>query len=160
MKVYVVEYFDYDEHYIKGIFTDEKEACIFKESISDKENDTCLFIKSYDLTDHMYDVSKYKFFKYYYLTYAPFTKYPVVSIDEQTGVEGITNKEFLDSPDNIRLVNQYVRTYIKADSIEEAETKFYDLYADAINKYYVDNNITKQNGKIKTWKKPLHTGNW
>ena len=24
MKVYVVEYFDYDEHIIKGIFTDEK----------------------------------------------------------------------------------------------------------------------------------------
>ena len=160
MKVYVVEYFDYDEHIIKGIFTDEKEACIFKESITDKDNDTKLFIESYDLTDHMYDVSKYKFFKYYYLTYAPFTKYPVVYIDEQTGVEGITNREFLDSSDDIQLVKHYVRTYIKADSIEEAETKFYDLYADAINKYYVDNNITKQNGKIKTWKKPSHTDNW
>ena len=155
MKVYAVKYCDYEENYIKGIFKDEVEAAIFKEeNDKDNDNDNCLFIEEYDLIEGKYDTSKYKTFTYYNLYYKTFSKYPIESLYKYIGVEGITDKSFVESVDDIILDTDYVNIFIKADSKEEAESKFYDLYEEAMNNHYKKENIIKQNGKIKTWKRP------
>lgn len=153
MKIYAVKYCDYEETYIKAIFKDEIEAAIYKEE-NDKDNDNGLFIEEYDLIEGKYDTSKYKTFTYYELDYKPFSKFPIDCLNRYTGIEGITDKLFIESMNDISLYDGESTVFIKANSKEEAESKFYDLYEEAMNNYYKKENITKQNGKIKTWKRP------
>ena len=158
MKVYEVKYCDYDEDYTKAIFKDEIEAAIYKEE-NDKDNDNCLFIEEYDLIEGKYDTSKYKTFTYYKLYYKPFSKYPIESLNRCIGIEDITDKLFITSINDISLYDEDAIAFIKADSDEEAESKFYDIYEKVINTHYKKENITRQNGKIKTWKRPKKEAN-
>ena len=153
MIVYKVTYCDGEENYTKAIFKDEIEAAIYKEE-NDKTNNNCLFIEEYDLIEGKYDTSKYKTFTYYELDYIPFSKCPIDCLNKYTGIEGITDKSFIESINDISLYDGNAIAFIKANSKEEAESKFYDIYEEAMNNHYKKENITRQNGKIKTWKRP------
>jgi len=143
MKVYIVYWSDHEEWNIEKIFSNKEEAIIY----ASEHN---FNVEEHEVIDGMYDVSKYTFYNYYSIITDPHSHDPIRWISKN-----VTTRYDLIDPAKQRINISCGDVYnVIADSEEEAKEIFYNAFKEAMDKYYEDNHVYRQNGKIKTWKKP------
>jgi hypothetical protein len=142
MKVYVcLKTYFYEGNIIKEIFTDEIQAAICA-GLND------YVIEEYEIKENIYNPNDYEMFTYYCVFYKNFCKIPIQYIEKRMGLKNHTEID-----DEIYINSKGLsRCEIIASSAEEAADIFNNKYKELMDKFYIENDIKKQNGKIKTWK--------
>ena len=144
MVVYVVYDCDYEYWKIHKIYTTEKEAIIYA-------SEHGYFVEPHELSEGEFDVDKYNIYEYYEIFYNPKQRDPIYHIQKKK-----SSKYPEENPISLAEVTWEHKPVfnVMADSDEEAKEIFYNAFKEVMDKYYAANNILRQNGKIKTWKKP------
>ena len=160
MKVYLVgEHYEYEGDEVNRAFTDETQA-IIDACLNDEE-----VLDVVEVDEIQYDVNKYPLYYFWNISYNPYQKDPIINIYKKYGIEGINkydeeddegyeyNKVHISSSNPDCRHAEYVYR-VKCDTKEEAREIFYNALKECMDQFYINNQIVKQNGKIKTWKFP------
>ena len=147
MKIYICYEYDYDCFNIRKAFANKQEAIIFA-----SENN--LFVDEQELVEGMYDVSKYNFYTYFVINYNPMYKDPITFVEEVTSSIYPDMNPICVEKKSYTPGQPYYTFNVFADSRAEAKSIFYDKFKEAMDKFYMENNVLRQNGQVKTWKKP------
>ena len=102
----------------------------------------------------MYDVSKYNFYNYFVINYNPMYKDPITFVEEVTSSIYPDMNPICVEKKSYTPGQPYYTFNVFADSRAEAKSIFYDKFKEAMDKFYMENNVLRQNGQVKTWKKP------